>query len=259
MDLKRLTGQNWKTPFGAVAQPPADRKPTRAPPQQEVVPEVDAVSLDALKDPVEQMRRIGFALNSHLKKDTGKDSGIYKIIQIDAESGIVMKVSPPTSNPLKQTCTLETLKMLFSPTSFSQKKEAFAESDPPKSLEWAVEAYKGLITLALRRKWAEYASKKPAGDINVFSSPKAVYAKSAFKANDLVLVPATRQVLARKVDESCPANAIDLGPRLGKRWADQGPGASPQKPEERAFALYGVKKHGNVFGAFLVDRTRDRE
>ena len=75
--------------------------------------------------------------------------------------------------------------MLFSPASFSQKKEAFAEADPSKSLEWAVEAYKGLITLALQRKWAEYASKKPVGDINVFSNPKAVYAKRAFKANEL--------------------------------------------------------------------------
>ncbi|MDA8584159.1 hypothetical protein N9L68_07980 [bacterium] len=30
MDLKRLTGQNWKTPFGAVVQPPAAREPKRA-------------------------------------------------------------------------------------------------------------------------------------------------------------------------------------------------------------------------------------
>ena len=96
-----------------------------------------------------------------------------------------------------------------------------------------MEAYKGLITLALQRKLIEYASKKPAGDIDVYSNPKAVYAKRAWKANELVLVPATRQVLARKISEPCPANAIDLGPRLGARWADQG--------LERAFALYRVK------------------
>ena len=155
MDLKRLTGQNWKTPFGAVAQPPADRKPTRAPPQKEVVPEVDAVSLDALKDPVEQMRRIGFALNSHLKKDTGKDSGIYKIIQIDADSGTIVKVSPPTSNPRKQRLSLDTLKGWFNHTTFSHKKETLAETDPSKSLVWAVEVYKGLIMLAPQRKCAE--------------------------------------------------------------------------------------------------------
>ena len=118
-----MTGQNWKAPFGAVVQPPADRETKRARPQKEVVPEIDALSLDALKDPVEQMRRIGFALNSHLKKDHGQDCGIYKLIQIDAESAIVTKVSPPTSNPPKQTCTLETLKKLYSPTSFFFSKE----------------------------------------------------------------------------------------------------------------------------------------
>ena len=47
------------------------------------------------------------------------------------------------------------------------------------------------------------------------SAIRGVYAKCACTANELALVPATRQVLAREVDEYCPANEIDLGPCLG--------------------------------------------
>ena len=53
------------------------------------------------------------------------------------------------------TQSLDTLKGWFNHTTFSHKKETLAETDPSKSLVWAVEVYKGLIMLALQRKCAE--------------------------------------------------------------------------------------------------------
>lgn len=221
--LKELTGHDVTDPWVHL-KPAAGNGTEDAAGAADSAPEAAAsfgiVSVDMLKDPCYNLKKLGFNIGTTIKRKKIKDptnsqeeceDEIFKIIAMGTD-GVHCKCCNDDGEEQELDLKHDDLPKDWQKCNFkTQEVIDFSGMEPTDNVAWGASLLQGAAGLALKYLY-QHHERQRASQFQAMEKPKALKCvDGTFKRGQLVLTPCARSVLLRKQGDPAPANSINLG------------------------------------------------
>lgn len=169
------------------------------------------------KSPLYHMQKLGFKTNTVCKEKGSKAAKVsegtklFLLTGITADGALLAPTGVDEDGNVKRLSLAELKDKWVTTTSKSQTSIDYMPWTPDCSAQWAVDAVKARVVVALADLSAKVCAESAGEKLTLYVNPMAVKAKCGFAQNKLALAPCTRTVKDRPSTEPCPEKHIDLG------------------------------------------------